>query len=178
VALEARCLTAPDDMADAVARYAELEASGWKARAGTAVAPGSRQAEFYRRLLQRFAARGEAQVWQMLYDGAVVASDLCLGRAGTTVILKTAFSEAAADNHSSPAQILRRTMFETLFEAPGAQRIEFLGPLKPWHKAWTDEQRGLFHVNHYRGGLVAALHSWAGRLRAASAKAADPAQNI
>ena len=165
VTVETRCLTASGEMAEAVACYAELEASGWKSLAGTAVMPGSRQATFYRRLLERFAARGEAQVWQILYDGAVVASDLCLSRAGITIILKTAYRETQGDNHTSPAQLLRRAMFETLFDAPGAQRIEFFGPLKPWHRTWTDEQRQLYHLNHYRWSLLAPLRTLAGRIR-------------
>jgi CelD/BcsL family acetyltransferase involved in cellulose biosynthesis len=166
-AVEIRCLERPDEMADAVERYAELEASGWKSQAGTAVVPGSAQADFYRRLLERFAARGEAQVWQILYDGRVVASDLCLSRAGITVILKTAYNEALVDNHTSPAQLLRRAMFETLFDRPEARGIEFLGPLKQWHKSWTDEQRQLYHLNRYRWAVLPGLKALVERLRAA-----------
>jgi CelD/BcsL family acetyltransferase involved in cellulose biosynthesis len=165
VAVEIRCLTAPKQMAEAVALYAGLEACGWKSKAGTAVTPGSRQERFYRQLLEHFAKGGEAQVWQILFDGVLAASDLCLSSAGITIILKTAYNEALADKHTSPAQILRRDMFETLFGAPGARRIEFFGPLKPWHRSWTDEQRQLYHLNHYRFAPIAYFHALAGRLR-------------
>jgi len=159
VAVEIRCVEAPAEMADAVEGYAALESSGWKSLAGTAVTQGSRQARFYRDLLERFAARGEAQVWQIRYDGALVASDLCIVRSGVALILKTAYSEALAGNQTSPAQILRRTMFERLFDAPGARRIEFFGPVKPWHRTWSDEQRQLYHLNHYRWGALADLRA-------------------
>ncbi|GGF10744.1 hypothetical protein GCM10011611_15410 [Aliidongia dinghuensis] len=181
VAVEIRCLTAPAEMADAVACYAALEASGWKAEAGTAVTPGSRQADFYRRLLEHFAAAGEAQAWQIRYDSAVVASDLCLSRDGTTIILKTAYSEVLAGNQTSPnqtlpsqtspAQLMRRAMFEALFDAPGARRIEFFGPLKPWHQTWTREERQLYHLNHYRWDVLPRLRSLIGRLRRGPAAA-------
>jgi hypothetical protein len=162
-----RYLVKPEEVAAAVAGFAELEAAGWKSAAGTAVAPGSPQERFYRELLKRFSARGEAKIWQIFYDDSVAACDLCLTRAGVTVILKTAYSELAAGNRTSPAQLLRRHMFETLFSEPNGSKIEFFGPVKPWHKTWTAEQRQLYHLNHFRWGWLAELHTGIGHLRAA-----------
>ncbi len=69
--LRMRVLTAPEDMAEAVARYGALETSGWKGRKGTAVAAGTPQGDFYKNWLQEAAARGEACVYELLVSEPV-----------------------------------------------------------------------------------------------------------
>lgn len=162
IAVEIECWTAAETMATAVTDYARLEQSGWKGEAQSAVREDSGQQRFYTALLTSFAARGEAAVWRIRYDDVLAASDLCVHRGGTTVILKTAYNEALERHNTSPAQILRRRLFESLCKL-GPHTVEFFGPAMPWHAAWTRTTRRIYHLNHYRWPLVARLHARAQR---------------
>ncbi|MGB1141596.1 MAG: GNAT family N-acetyltransferase, partial [Halioglobus sp.] len=56
---------AAGDMADAVRRYAAVESSGWKGKAGTALEPGNVQENFYRDIMEAYAAHDEAWVFEL-----------------------------------------------------------------------------------------------------------------
>ena len=123
------CLTRPEDVAPALVRYGQLEASGWKGSEGTAIAPGHPQYEFYRAMLEAFARDGRARLYQYWFDDAVVAMDLCIESGSKIVILKTAYDEA--HKAVSPSTLMRQLQFQQLFEAAAAggpiRRIEFYG---------------------------------------------------
>ena len=133
--LRLRILTAPEDMAAAVARYGVLETSGWKGKRGTAVAAGTPQGDFYTAWLQEAAAHGEARVYELLASepgsspatdppdsGAtvgndasnekVIAADLCVVRGEALILLKIAYDEAF--ERYSPSTLLRREFMRDL----------------------------------------------------------------
>lgn len=145
-------------MEAAVADYARLEAAGWKAGGGTAVAPGDRQSSFYGAMLAAFARHDGACVWRYWYGDRVAAMDLCIEDAGCLIVLKTAYDEALAGS-SSPALLMREEATRALFEAGRYSRIEFYGRVMEWHLRWTQEIRRLYHVNYYRWPLLARAHA-------------------
>ena len=135
----------PDEMTDAVARYGELESGGWKGREGTAVHRENDQGKFYRELLQLLATRGEAAVYELRFNGKTVASNLCLDRGNTLIVLKTAYDETV-DKKYSPAILLRHAQLQTLFEGGRILRLEYYGRFREWQSQWTQEKRMLFHL--------------------------------
>lgn len=145
-----KTLTRPEEMRDAIAieAYGRLESAGWKNTAGTAVHAGNSQGRFYRELLERFARSNDARVYQYWYNEDLVATDLCIQRNGTLVILKTTFDETRAS--SSPAQLMRQEAFREIFAEGRVRRIEFYGRLMDWHTKWSEEIRTLYHVSRYR----------------------------
>ncbi len=157
IALRTEVLREPADMARAVADYAALESRGWKAGEGTAVSPDHPQFGFYRGMLERFAARGLAQVHRCFFGDRLVASELCLLERGEFVILKTTYDESTAP--LSPASLLRQPMFEALFDGGAVSRVEFYGPLKEWHTRWSSESRDIYHANVHAGPLARRLVS-------------------
>jgi hypothetical protein len=95
VTAQMRSLTHPADIAAAIERYGALESAGWKAAQGTAIHPDNAQGSFYRCLLE-YRRRDAARPWSIeyLFADRVVASNLCLRRGKTLVVLKTTYDES------------------------------------------------------------------------------------
>ena len=150
-----RKFTSPEDMAPAIARYGVLESAGWKAASGTAIHPDNDQGRFYTRLMQDAASRGEAFVYEYLFDDRVVAVNLCLGRGQTITILKTTYDEST--HPFSPAFLLLQDVLEEIYGEGRWKRVEFYGRMMEWHTRWTDQKRSLYHLTCYRWPFLKQL---------------------
>lgn len=155
IEFELRVEQKPDRMAECVADYARLEESGWKNKEGTAVTQTNSQGRFYQSVLQKFASQGEAVVYQLLFNGKTVASDLCLLRNGMLVILKIAYDESYEG--ISPGKLLNQEMFRHLFTNGTASVLEWYGRLHEWQVKLGAEPRTIFHINLYRRPWIASL---------------------
>jgi len=154
--LEFVIVSEPAEIAEAIREYGRLEAKGWKAQEGTAVAADNVQGRFYRDLLESFCASGEGAVYQLRIDGKVVASDICLFRDDTIILLKTSYDEEWSVY--SPAFLLREDVVRHLYAGGVVKRYEFYGPLMDYQLRWTNEVRTLHHLTYYR-------HSWVRTLK-------------
>jgi hypothetical protein len=154
--LELTCDREPGRVAEGVREYGEIESQGWKAAGGTAITTDSRQASFYREVLERFCARGEGAIYRLLLNGQTVAVDLCLERNGILIILKTTYQEHVTG--LSLGLLLHQEIFKAAFTERRLKTIEFYGPVRDWHTKWTGEIRPMYHLTFYR-------HSWVPRLR-------------
>ncbi len=143
------------DLSAAVDTYGRIESAGWKASAGTAVAPDNDQGRFYAMLLERFAARGRAVCYQLLINDEVAATDLCIAGSDEIVILKTTYDNRFSDY--SPAFLMHEIAFQRIFERQSYARIEFYGRVMDWHLRWTDQVRRMYHVNHFRLAILKRL---------------------
>jgi len=153
----------PAQMAECVMAYGRLESQGWKSSEGTAVDGTNVQGRFYRALLEDFCERGEGIVYQLMLDGKVVASDLCLMRKGMLVVLKTAYDESIKG--ISPALLMRREIVRQIYSDGEIRMIEFYGRVRDWHTKWTDQSRTMFHVNLFRSRNVAQVRELVKRFR-------------
>ena len=149
---------APAQMAQAVADYGRLESTGWKGRAGTAVAADNAQGRFYRSMLEAFCARGRGSVYRYFFGDDLVAMDFCIEDGDCVVVLKTAYDENVP-KHYSPALLMREEACRRLFEEARLRRIEFYGRVMEWHTRWTDEIRTMYHLNHFRWPVLGYLHA-------------------
>ena len=149
---------APEQMAQAVADYGRLEGSGWKAAGGTAVDAANAQGQFYRAMLEAFAARGAASVYRYWLGDQLAAMDLCVEGGDCIVVLKTAYDEQLA-GQLSPALLMREEACRQLFDDERFARIEFYGRVMEWHLRWTNEVRTMYHLNGYRFPGLARLHA-------------------
>ena len=84
------------DVAVALDRFLELEGSGWKGRAGTALASRPAEAALFREAMTSFARRGCAQLWELGPPGAPVASLCAVVASGGVFHLKIAHDERYA----------------------------------------------------------------------------------
>ena len=155
IKVEMRVWRTATDMPDAIARYGALEGQGWKAQEGTAIRPDNAQGRFYTELLSSAAAKGEAAVYEYLFDDKPVAINLCLRRGHTLTVLKTTYDESI--KIYSPAFLLNEEMTQSLFQAQEIQRLEYYGSLMEWHTRWTDNRRTLYHLTMFRNSVVKRL---------------------
>lgn len=81
----------PDD--EAIGQFLELEVSGWKGDAGTAVAAHSTHAEFFMELCRRFAAAGRLELTAMRCAGQTLAMATMLNARDCRYAFKLAFNE-------------------------------------------------------------------------------------
>jgi CelD/BcsL family acetyltransferase involved in cellulose biosynthesis len=102
--------------ADAVARFLQLELSGWKGRVGTALASDPAHAEFFRRVCERFAKAGRLQLLDLGREGRSVAMKCNLLADDGAFAFKIAFDETYS-RWSPGIQLELRNM--ELFEAGG-----------------------------------------------------------
>ena len=160
--IELLCHRSEASVPAALREYARLESAGWKGKEGTAIEENNDQGRFYREMLQAFAATGEAAIYQLLLNGKVVASDLCLARDGMMVVLKTAYDESVPQ--MSPALLMRQDIVRQLHEENTVRVIEFYGRVLDWHLKWTDQVRTMYHINCFRNRSVAELRGLVKRL--------------
>lgn len=153
-----RLIDSPAEMAAAIGRYGALESAGWKASRGTAIHPENAQGRFYTTLLEGSARRGEAVVYEYLFDDRVVASNLCLRRGGKLIILKTTYDESIP--FYSPAFLLSHDELERLYAEGAIHRVEYYGRLMDWHTKWTQEKRTLYHLTQYRCPALKRFAEW------------------
>lgn len=149
VALRMDVVRDADGVAGAVAGYAQLEQSGWKAANGTAVGVDNAQGRFYRDLLEGFCRLGRGAVYRYWFDDRLVATDLCIEGGGMLVVLKTAYDDTVPAT-LSPALLMREEQFRAVFDGGQATVIEFYGKMMEWHTRWTDDVRTMYHVTAYR----------------------------
>ncbi|SDP85790.1 Acetyltransferase involved in cellulose biosynthesis, CelD/BcsL family [Rhodoferax sp. OV413] len=143
-----RVLIAPEEMADAIARYGVLESSGWKASEGTAIHPENQQGQFYIQLFQNAAKHDGAVVYEYLFNEKTVALNLCIQRKDSLVILKTTYDESI--QAYSPAFLLSQDEVEHIFGQGKIRRLEYYGRMMEWHTRWTESKRTLYHLTCYR----------------------------
>jgi hypothetical protein len=171
VSLQLEVVESVDAVAPAIADYGRLESAGWKAGTGTAVAADNAQGRFYTSVFESFCAQGAGRIYRYLFDGKVVAMDLCIEGPGVLVILKTAYDETY--KNVSPASLMRHECFRQIFDRGSIRRIEFYGKVMEWHRRWTDDVRVLYHINRYRFPWFRTGHEFIKR-RAAKAGEAPP----
>jgi len=152
LAPEFRTITQKEHIRDAVARYGMLESAGWKSESGTAIHPDNDQGRFYSEFLSDSAETGNTMVYEYWLGGKLAASNLCVQRDGTLVILKTTYDEAYSQ--LSPAFLLLHEEVRCGYETGAFNRIEFFGRKKDWHTRWTEDFRMLYHVTAYRSSLL------------------------
>lgn len=145
-----------EQMKQAMMDYGKIESSGWKGQIESAVTQGDRQSQFYEQMLSAFSNSGESLVLRYYYNENLVATDLCLLRDKILYILKTTYDETIKG--TSPAHIMRFEYYQTALASKLLKRVEFYGPLKDWHKKWTNEARVIFHSNIYRNNFIALAH--------------------
>lgn len=137
------------EMAAAVAAHAALEQSGWKGAHGSAMRADDSLGVFYRAVLEFFAARGRARVYQLRIGDAVIASQLCISSDSILATMKTSYHGRYAS--CSPGRMLDYLMLQHLQSDPVVDRCEFCVHAGKADLQWATEARSLRQVEFYRG---------------------------
>jgi hypothetical protein len=158
----------PDRVAACVAQHGRLEQTGWKGRAGTAVAAENPQGAFYTDILRNFCARHEGVIYQLYLNDQVVASQLALERNGMLIFLKTAYDEH--QKALAPGFLLQLEILKCLHTEGRITRIEFYGRVRDWHTKWRAHTRTMYHVHCDRGAWVTAMRRVVKKVRSSARK--------
>lgn len=166
-------VTEPEAVAQAVARYAAIESSGWKGRAGTALRVGNDQFAFYQALLAGQARHGGAEVYELWVDDQQLASRLALTSAQRVVMLKTTYVETQSEY--SPGHILLYRTLAHAFSAHAGKRVEFYTNATREQQSWATSQRNIHHASHSR---FEPLMAWVRLARALRARVLRPISRV
>jgi CelD/BcsL family acetyltransferase involved in cellulose biosynthesis len=148
-------ITDPAEVADALARYGQLESAGWKGKQGTAIAPDNVQGQFYADTLGRFAARGQALVMELRAGELLVASRLFIRHERMWIILKTTYDET--QSAYAPGRLLLHAVLERAFaEMPGGA-VEFYTNASRDNAEWATSLRPIPHHQIIRSRVAAGL---------------------
>jgi hypothetical protein len=142
----------PQRIAKGIAEFARLESAGWKGKEGSAVSEDNPQGLFYRDIMENFCSRGEGVMYQLLFNGKVVACDLCLERDGMLVVLKIAYDESVKG--ISPGKFIHREILRRLFAERETKVLEWYGRVHEWQQKLDSKERAMFHVNCFRNDWV------------------------
>jgi Acetyltransferase (GNAT) domain len=103
-------------------RFLELEARGWKGKAGSAMASDARDAAFALRLAGALATRDEMIVAELTLNGAAIASALLPMSGGTVSFFKCAYDEDYRAH--SPGVVLDGVITRHLAAMPGFKLMD------------------------------------------------------
>jgi CelD/BcsL family acetyltransferase involved in cellulose biosynthesis len=134
---------APDEVEALFADIVRVEATGWKVRAGTALAVMDDKREFFARFCESAADEGTLRIAVMRIDGVTVAVQLGAELGGRYWLFKIAYDEAHA--RCSPGNLLLLHVVGWASER-GLTSVEFLGAEEPWIELWTKDVRRCLDV--------------------------------
>jgi CelD/BcsL family acetyltransferase involved in cellulose biosynthesis len=116
----------------------QVEASGWKGAAGSAISARQETHQFYREVAHWGARQGLLRLAFLRLNGRAFAFDYCLEAQGFHYLLKTGYDPTYGK--FGPGILLRYEMLARAF-ANGCKSYEFLGTEAPWKQRWTDKCR-------------------------------------
>jgi CelD/BcsL family acetyltransferase involved in cellulose biosynthesis len=128
----------PHDLDRQLREGFEVEGSGWKGRAGTAILSTPETTAFYTAIARAYAAHGELALSSIELDGRCVAFDLCLLHEGRLHLLKTGFDESYGP--LSPGLVMRYLVVQRCFEL-GLETHELLGSVAEWKGRFATGER-------------------------------------
>jgi CelD/BcsL family acetyltransferase involved in cellulose biosynthesis len=128
----------PGEVASRLEEAFELEGSGWKASAGTAIASQPQTRRFYEEVMGWAAARGMLRLCFLRVDRRPIAVDIALEDHGVRYLLKGGFDPAWA--RFSPGTLLLEAGLEEAFTA-GLTTVEIGGGEDSYKLRWTADVR-------------------------------------
>ncbi len=145
-----------------------VEASGWKAREGSAILGDPSSERLYRQFAHALAAEGRLRLYLLELGGTAVAGDLGCAIGDTGFLVKTGFDEAWGK--LSPGLVLRGEVLRASIEE-GLRGYDFLGPDDPYKLRWTEDVRPRVTVRGFRGAAALPGMTWHRAVRPALKRA-------
>jgi CelD/BcsL family acetyltransferase involved in cellulose biosynthesis len=141
----------PDALGPLLDEAIDIEAKGWKERAGTAMSVDRRLERFYRRYAQLACEAGILRLCFLRIAGKAVAMQLAVETEGRFWLFKIGYDEAYA--RCSPGNLLMR---ETISYAARRElkSYEFLGKEAPWTALWTQAAHSITALRTYPANVA------------------------
>lgn len=133
-------------LADLLADGFAIEASGWKASAGTAILSRPETRRFYEQVARWAADRGWLRLGFLRVDGRPIAFDFALEAGPDFHVLKGGFLPQCRG--FAPGMLLTARLLERAFER-GLRSYELLGNADEYKLRWTDRVRPRIRVQAF-----------------------------
>lgn len=138
----------------ALRRLYELEASGWKGHAGSAIACRDRTRKFYDEIAREAARYGCLSLYFLECNGRPIACHFGLTCAGRYFLVKPGYDESYKD--CAPGHLLVEAVV-TDCAGRGLREFDFCGPRMDWKMEWTSAVRPHANVYVFGRGIVGRL---------------------
>ncbi len=155
--LALHCATEQPQLNKALEAFYQIEASGWKGKAGSAIAKSEKLTNFYNNCWQEFASHGNAIVYRLCLDSKPIAACIAYRHKKTIYLHKIAYNEELAQ--LSPGSVMVKCIIESMLKQQGLDYICF-NTNPPWVKRWKPQIDNLYAIqwfNHTAKGLVLSL---------------------
>jgi CelD/BcsL family acetyltransferase involved in cellulose biosynthesis len=139
---------------EALRRFIELEARGWKGKSGGAIGCGAERVRFYEECVTEAALKGYLRFYTLWVSNTPVAMELGLVMGGTYSAPKCAYDERYAN--CSPGHLLTRFIIEDIFRI-GLKRYDFLGPRARHKTVWAGEIRQHYNIYIFQPSCTGRL---------------------
>ena len=136
-----------DRLEDLLAEGFRLEASGWKAAEGTAIASSRETQRFYESIARWSADRGWLRLFFLRVGGRPIAFQLALEHGRTHYFIKGGYDPDVSAY--SPGKLLVHATLAHALER-GNERYELMGDVEPWKLEWTKTMEERVSFDAYR----------------------------
>ncbi|WP_424138116.1 GNAT family N-acetyltransferase [Roseomonas chloroacetimidivorans] len=138
-----------DDVDAYMGRFLQLEASGWKGSAGSAILLSGKES-FFRPYARTLAAQGKLRMFFLSIAGVDAAARMAIQHDNWLWELKIAYNESL--HQCSPGMLLT---YETIQHAckEGLAGLEFLGLVAAWNDFWGIQKRPHSTIRYYPRGF-------------------------
>ena len=135
---------APEELGQALETYLDLEARGWKGRAGTAIPTSVAETEFIRGVIRNLGAQGRVKFDELKLGARVIASSITYRNGRTAWYAKISFDEEHAKN--SPGSQLVVKVTEAMNSDPSLGLVDSCAPpLHPLMRRFWPQRMDLSH---------------------------------
>jgi CelD/BcsL family acetyltransferase involved in cellulose biosynthesis len=142
-----------------LAEFIEIEGSGWKGEAGTAIRSQQPLTSFYDEVTRWAAERGELRLAFLRVDGHPIAAHLYIQSFGVLYRFKSGYDENWSKQ--APGMLLTGAMLERSFEE-GLRLYDFLGGGESHKLDWLADARPLVRLHAFERSSLAGrvLHGY------------------
>lgn len=144
----------PNELTNVLEEAIDVEADGWKGRAGSAMRHNLPIGRFVMALAERFAAVGELRINFLRSNGTAVAMGILLEHGGALWEIKKGYRESARD--TSPGMLLLHETLRDMCERR-VYRYEFLGSGDRLQPDWATGEHHLQTLVYYPYSLRGAV---------------------
>lgn len=136
----------PNEVDGLLDEFMELEASGWKGRAESALVYDPDSQAFFRRYGRLASEAGIFRFSALRVDGKLIAARIGAQCDGSFWGFKSGYDESY--KNCSPGVLLFLDVLRHAYEQEQAS-YEFLGALEPWIKDWTSDTHPKIRLRYY-----------------------------
>jgi hypothetical protein len=147
-----------EDISPCIPEVLQIEASGWKGRAGSSITQDPTTRRFYEGICEDLAKMDRLRLFLIRRDGRIIAFQLATLHAGTLSGLKASYLNEFA--RESPGQVLQFWITHWAFAEEGVHTYDLLGPSSEYKLRFStgvERLETLYVFAPNTGGFIAWL---------------------